>query len=191
MATDDVALLGGSAIELVGAEMTRRAASDVFKEAGIGPDDVQVVECHDCFSANEMYVPVIPECRLCPSRSCVYPFPECRLYPSHNFVCIPAFYEEIRFMSLRYHHEFLFLLRGVVEYYYSLQSFASIDGRVCIDAMGLSPKGKAHELVANGDITFGGKYLINPSGGLISKGHPIGATGLAQASELVTLNNPS
>jgi len=66
-----------------------------------------------------------------------------------------------------------------------LQSFACINGRVCIDAMGLSAKGKAHELVAKGDITFGGKYLINPSGGLISKGHPIGATGLAQASELV------
>lgn len=62
----------------------------------------------------------------------------------------------------------------------------SADCRVCIDAMGLSEKGKAHELVANGDITFGGKYLINPSGGLISKGHPIGATGLAQASELVS-----
>jgi hypothetical protein len=60
-----------------------------------------------------------------------------------------------------------------------------IDRRVCIDAMGLSEKGKAHELVEKGDITFGGKYLINPSGGLISKGHPIGATGLAQASELV------
>jgi len=51
----------------------------------------------------------------------------------------------------------------------------------------LSEPGKAHELVANGDITFGGKYLINPSGGLISKGHPIGATGLAQAAELVFL----
>ena len=60
-----------------------------------------------------------------------------------------------------------------------------VDCRVCIDAMGLSEKGKAHELVEKGDITFGGKYLINPSGGLISKGHPIGATGLAQASELV------
>src|SRR5271155_2079581 len=59
------------------------------------------------------------------------------------------------------------------------------DGRVCLDALGLAEKGKAHELVANGDITFGGKYLVNPSGGLISKGHPIGATGLAQASELV------
>jgi sterol carrier protein 2 len=59
------------------------------------------------------------------------------------------------------------------------------DVRVCLDALGLAEPGKAHELVANGDITFGGKYLVNPSGGLISKGHPIGATGLAQASELV------
>jgi len=54
MATDDVALLGGSAIELVGAEMTRRAANMVYEESGIGVEDVQVVECHDCFSANEM-----------------------------------------------------------------------------------------------------------------------------------------
>ena len=59
------------------------------------------------------------------------------------------------------------------------------EARVCLDAMGLAERGKAHELVARGDITFGGKYLVNPSGGLISKGHPIGATGLAQASELV------
>ena len=59
------------------------------------------------------------------------------------------------------------------------------DARVCLDALGLAERGKAHELVANGDLTFGGKYLVNPSGGLISKGHPIGATGLAQASELV------
>jgi len=54
MATDDVALLGGSAIELVGAEMTRRAANMVYKESGIDVKDVQIVECHDCFSANEM-----------------------------------------------------------------------------------------------------------------------------------------
>ncbi|KIX09567.1 uncharacterized protein Z518_00647 [Rhinocladiella mackenziei CBS 650.93] len=53
-----------------------------------------------------------------------------------------------------------------------------------IDALGLSPKGKAHELVRAGDITYGGKYVINPSGGLISKGHPLGATGLAQCAEL-------
>lgn len=54
-----------------------------------------------------------------------------------------------------------------------------------IDALGLSPPGKAHELVRAGDITYGGKMVINPSGGLISKGHPLGATGLAQCAELV------
>jgi len=56
---------------------------------------------------------------------------------------------------------------------------------VTLDALGLSAPGKAHELVRNGDITYGGKYLVNPSGGLISKGHPLGATGIAQCSELV------
>lgn len=54
-----------------------------------------------------------------------------------------------------------------------------------IDAMGLSPSGKAHEMVRNGDITYGGKMVINPSGGLISKGHPLGASGIAQCAELV------
>jgi sterol carrier protein 2 len=54
LTTDDVALLGGSAIELVGAEMTRKAATKVYEEASIGPKDVQVIECHDCFSANEL-----------------------------------------------------------------------------------------------------------------------------------------
>ncbi len=54
-----------------------------------------------------------------------------------------------------------------------------------IDALGLSEPGKAHELVRAGGITYGGKIVINPSGGLISKGHPLGATGLAQCAELV------
>lgn len=61
----------------------------------------------------------------------------------------------------------------------------SANEMVVIDALGLSPPGKAHELVRNGDITYGGKYVINPSGGLISKGHPLGATGIAQCAELV------
>jgi len=39
-------------------------------------------------------------------------------------------------------------------------------------------------MVDNGDNTYGGKYVVNPSGGLISKGHPLGATGLAQCAEL-------
>jgi sterol carrier protein 2 len=54
LTTDDVTLLEGSAIELIGAGMTRRAAEMVYKESGIGPEDIQVLECHDCFSANEM-----------------------------------------------------------------------------------------------------------------------------------------
>lgn len=55
-----------------------------------------------------------------------------------------------------------------------------------IDALELSPHGKAHELVRRGGITYSGnEYIINPSGGLISKGHPLGATGLAQCAELV------
>ena len=39
-------------------------------------------------------------------------------------------------------------------------------------------------MIDRGDNTYGGKYVINPSGGLISKGHPLGATGLAQCCEL-------
>ena len=54
-----------------------------------------------------------------------------------------------------------------------------------LDALGLSEPGKAHELVRAGGITYGGKVVVNPSGGLISKGHPLGATGIAQCAELV------
>lgn len=61
----------------------------------------------------------------------------------------------------------------------------STNEMIVIDAMELSEKGKAHELVRRGDITYGGRYVINPSGGLISKGHPLGATGIAQCAELV------
>lgn len=53
---------------------------------------------------------------------------------------------------------------------------------VTYDALGLCAKGEAHKLIDSGDTTYGGKYVINPSGGLISKGHPLGATGLAQCT---------
>ncbi|VUC26996.1 unnamed protein product [Clonostachys rosea] len=56
---------------------------------------------------------------------------------------------------------------------------------ILLESLGFSEVGKAHEMVRNGDITYGGKMVINPSGGLISKGHPLGATGLAQCAELV------
>lgn len=110
LATDAPSLFSRSSIDLMGYEMTQHAVRTAMGEAGITPRDVQVVELHDCFSANEM---------------------------------------------------------------------------VAIDALGLCDKGKAHELVRAGDITYGGRYVINPSGGLISKGHPLGATGIAQCAELV------
>ncbi|GAB1210176.1 hypothetical protein APSETT445_008966 [Aspergillus pseudonomiae] len=54
-----------------------------------------------------------------------------------------------------------------------------------LDALGFAEPGKAHEMVRRGDITYGGRGpVINPSGGLISKGHPLGATGVAQCAEL-------
>lgn len=61
----------------------------------------------------------------------------------------------------------------------------STNEMITLDGLGFCEKGKAHLMVRNGDITHGGKGpLINPSGGLISKGHPLGATGLAQCCEL-------
>ncbi|KAI0911376.1 thiolase-like protein [Ustulina deusta] len=110
LATDSPSLFSKSSIDLMGVGMTTRAREIAMEEAKITPDDVQVCELHDCFSANEMIV---------------------------------------------------------------------------IDALGLSETGKAHELVRSGGITYGGKVVINPSGGLISKGHPLGATGIAQCAELV------
>lgn len=111
LATDAPSLFSTSAIDLVGREMTERAAAVALAEAGITVRDVAVCELHDCFSANEL---------------------------------------------------------------------------VLLDALGLAAPGKAHELVRAGGITYGGgKFLVNPSGGLISKGHPLGATGIAQCAELV------
>lgn len=61
----------------------------------------------------------------------------------------------------------------------------SANEMITLDSLGLCDPGKAHELVRRGDLTYGGKYVVNPSGGLISKGHPLGATGIAQCAELV------
>jgi len=110
MATDvPAALEGKSCIQAVGFDMTKLAAEKLYKKTGASPEDVQVVELHDCFSANEL---------------------------------------------------------------------------VTYEALGLCEVGKAGEFIDAGDNTYGGKYVVNPSGGLISKGHPLGATGLAQCYEL-------
>lgn len=61
----------------------------------------------------------------------------------------------------------------------------SANEMITIDALELSKSGGAHEMVRAGDITYGGRMVVNPSGGLISKGHPLGATGIAQCAELV------
>ena len=61
----------------------------------------------------------------------------------------------------------------------------SANEMVTLDALGLCEHGKAHEMVRKGDITYGGRCVVNPSGGLISKGHPLGASGVAQCAELV------
>ena len=97
-------------VNLVGADMTHRAASQVYQEAGVGPEEVDVVELHDCFTVNEV---------------------------------------------------------------------------ITYEGLGLCDEGEATALVDAGDNTYGGKFVVNPSGGLMSKGHPIGATGLAQCYELV------
>jgi sterol carrier protein 2 len=55
---------------------------------------------------------------------------------------------------------------------------------ITYEALDLCPEGGAERFIENGDNTYGGKVVTNPSGGLLSKGHPLGATGLAQCYEL-------
>jgi sterol carrier protein 2 len=55
---------------------------------------------------------------------------------------------------------------------------------ITYEALGLCPEGGADKFISDGDNTYGGKVVTNPSGGLLSKGHPLGATGLAQCYEL-------
>jgi len=60
----------------------------------------------------------------------------------------------------------------------------SVNELITYEALGLCAPGHAAKMIDSGNNTYGGKYVINPSGGLISKGHPLGATGLAQCAEL-------
>jgi len=55
---------------------------------------------------------------------------------------------------------------------------------ITYEGLGLAAEGEGPKLVEDGDNTYGGKWVVNPSGGLLSKGHPLGATGLAQCYEL-------
>jgi sterol carrier protein 2 len=95
---------------LCGYGLSKAASQNVYEQSGMGPEDLDVVELHDCFASNEL---------------------------------------------------------------------------LSYEALGLCPVGKAGEFVDSEANTYGGKIVVNPSGGLISKGHPLGATGLAQAAEMV------
>ncbi|MFI7003279.1 lipid-transfer protein [Nocardia sp. NPDC050175] len=96
--------------KIVGYDMSKAAAQQVYEASGVSPEDIRVVELHDCFTANEL---------------------------------------------------------------------------LTYEALGLTPEGTAEQFVNDGDNTYGGRVVTNPSGGLLSKGHPLGATGLAQCAELV------
>jgi acetyl-CoA acetyltransferase len=99
-----------SMIKMCGYDMAAAAAKQVYEKSGLGPKDVQVIELHDCFTANEL---------------------------------------------------------------------------LTYEALGLCGEGEAEKFIEEGQNTYGGKWVTNPSGGLLSKGHPLGATGLAQCTELV------
>ncbi len=100
---------GASMMKVIGYDMAKNAAAQAYEAAGLGPEDVQVVELHDCFTTNEL---------------------------------------------------------------------------ITYESLGLCPEGGAEQFILDGDNTYGGRYVTNPSGGLLSKGHPLGATGLAQCYEL-------
>ncbi|MFG2857452.1 lipid-transfer protein [Streptomyces mirabilis] len=111
MTTDtEESFASGSCVDVVGQPMSREAARQVYERSGLGIDDVDVVELHDCFSINEL---------------------------------------------------------------------------LTYEALGMCEEGESGELVESGATTYGGRWVVNPSGGLISKGHPLGATGIAQVAELV------
>ncbi|WP_327711394.1 lipid-transfer protein [Streptomyces sp. NBC_00464] len=110
MTTDtEASFASGTCIDAVGLPMSREAARQVYETAGVGADDLDVIELHDCFSINEL---------------------------------------------------------------------------LTYEALGLCGEGESGALVESGATTYGGRWVVNPSGGLISKGHPLGATGIAQAAEL-------
>ncbi len=112
MATDSPSTFTGDMIKVVGYDMAKAAANQVYEASGVAPEDIRVVELHDCFTTNEL---------------------------------------------------------------------------LTYEGLGLTPVGTAEKFILDGgDNTYGGRVVTNPSGGLLSKGgHPLGATGLAQCTELV------
>jgi acetyl-CoA acetyltransferase len=97
-------------VDMTGAEITRRSARLAYEQAGLGPEDLDLIELHDAFTISEL-----------------------------------LYYE----------------------------------------ALGLCGRGEAPTLLQSGATALGGRIPVNPSGGLMAKGHPPGATGVAQIVEIV------
>jgi acetyl-CoA C-acetyltransferase len=107
--SDKKQYFNGSVMDVMFQALSRDAATAAYEDAGIGPEDIDVIELHDCFATNEL---------------------------------------------------------------------------ATYSALGLCKDEDLNAFVASGDNTYGGRYVVNPSGGLLAKGHPLGATGLAQITEL-------
>ena len=101
--------LSGIPVVNVNNDCATGSAAQVYAAAGIGPEDVDLVELHDCFTANEL---------------------------------------------------------------------------ISCESLGLTPEGAAEQFILDGDNTYRGRVVTNPSGGLLGKGHTLDATGLAQCAEL-------
>ena len=65
-----------------------------------------------------------------------------------------------------------------------MSNLSTVNELLTYEALGLCAPGEAERFITDGDNTYGGTIVTNPSGGLLSKGHPLGATGLAQCAEL-------
>jgi acetyl-CoA acetyltransferase len=100
----------GDPLDIMFRALSRKAAGRAYEDAGIGPEDIDVIELHDCFTSNEI---------------------------------------------------------------------------ITYAALGLCEEGEMERFVLEDENTYGGRYVVGPSGGLLAKGHPLGATGLAQITELV------
>ena len=61
----------------------------------------------------------------------------------------------------------------------------SINGLLAVEDLGFAEKGKGGRAIEEGQTEIDGDFPINPSGGLKARGHPLGATGIAQAAEVV------
>ena len=107
--SDKQQYFGGNVLDVMFQALSRDAANAAYEDAGLGPDDIDVIELHDCFTTNEL---------------------------------------------------------------------------ATYSALGLCGEDDLNAFVADGENTYGGRFVVNPSGGLLAKGHPLGATGLAQITEL-------